>query len=176
MKISRLRSGEWLALLGAIGLALLLGLDWYFLSTPDARLGQHESGIRAIGWFAALLLLVAIVLALALAWTTVRNRPAAVPVTLAVLATVFGFLAVVTIAVRLIFQPGLGVEAGNGDVEIEIAAWLALIAAALIAVGAWRSMADERTETEEARRQTERVLAARGEPRPAPPPTMENAP
>ncbi|HEV2812684.1 MAG TPA: hypothetical protein VGW10_05465, partial [Solirubrobacteraceae bacterium] len=66
--MKRLRSGETLALLGALALAALLALDWFFLSTPDARVGAHESGIRALGWFADLTLIFAILLALALAF------------------------------------------------------------------------------------------------------------
>ena len=177
MRLSRLRTGELLALGAAVLLAVVLGLDWYLLSTPDARLGQHESGIRSIGWFAALVLVVAIALALTLAWTTLTNRPAAVPVTIAVLTAVFGFLAMVAIAVRLVLQPGLGVDAGNADVDVQLPAWLGLASAFLLAAGGWRSMADERTDTREAREQTERVLAARGEGvRPAPPRTMEAQP
>ena len=176
MRLSRLRTGELLALGAAILLAVLLGLDWWLLSTPDARVGQHESGIRSLGWFAALLLLVAIGLALALAWTTLTNRPAGLSVSLAVLTTVFGILATLAILVRLILQPGLGVEAGNADVDIRLPAWLGLATAFLLTAGAWRAMADERTDARESREQTERVLAAGGEVRPAPPRTMQEQP
>ncbi len=175
MRLSRLRSGEALALAGAVALAVLLAFDWFFLSTPDARVGQHESGIRSLGWFAELLLVVAILLALALAFFTVTQRASAMPVTLGVLTTLFGFLAVVAIAVRLVAQPGLGVDAGNADVEIELPAWLGLLAALAILAGGWRTMADERTDTEESRAQTEEVLRTRGGPRPAPPRTIERS-
>jgi hypothetical protein len=76
---------------------------------------------------------------------------------------------VLVIAVRLIAQPGLGVEASNADVEVELPALLGLIAAIGMVVGNARAMADERTDTEEAREQTEAVLRVRGAPRPAPP-------
>ena len=176
MSLRRLRTGELLALGAAILLAVLLGLDWFLLSTPDARLGQHESGIRSLGWFAVLLILIAVGLALALAWTTLTNRPAAVPVVIAVLTTAFGIFATIAILVRLVLQPGLGVEAGNADVDIQLPAWLGLVSAFLLTAGAWRSMADERTETSLSREQARRVLAARGEVRPAPPRTMEGQP
>ncbi len=175
MRLSRLRSGEALALFGAVALALLLALDWFFLSTPDARVGQHESGIRSLGWFAEVLLILAILLALALAFFTVTQRAPSMPVTLAVLTTLFGALAVIAIAVRLVAQPGLGVDAGNADVEVELPAYLGLFAALAIALGAWRTMADERTETGESHEQTEEVLRVRGAPRPAPPRTIDPA-
>lgn len=175
MRLSRLRSGETLALAGAVALAVLLAFDWFFLSTPDARVGQHESGIRSLGWFAELLLAVAILLALALAFFTVTQRATAVPITLAVFTTLFGALAVATIALRLVFQPSLGVDAGNADVEVELPAYLGLLAAAAIAAGGWRTLADERIDAGESIDQTEEVLRVRGGPRPAPPPTIEQA-
>ena len=175
MKLSRLRSGETLALAGAIALGVLLALDWFFLSTPDARVGAHESGIRALGWFAGLLMIFAILLALLLAFTTVTQRAPGVSVMLGVLTTLFGLLATIAIAVRLVAQPGLGVDAGNADVEIELPALLGLLAALAITLGAWRTMADERTDTKESLKQTEDVLRVRGAARPAPPRTIEDA-
>lgn len=175
MHLRRLRSGEAIALASAVALAALLALDWYFLSTPDARVGAHESGIRALGWFADLLLVFTILLALALAFFTVTNRAPGVPVMLAVLTTCFGVFSVIAIVVRLIAQPGLGVDAGNADVEVELAAYLGLLAAMGITLGGWRTMADERTHTTESLEQTEDVLRVRGAPRPAPPRTIEDA-
>ena len=175
MKLSRLRSGEAIALAGAVALIVLLALDWFFLSTPDARIGAHESGIRSVGWFADLLLFFAILSALALAVFTVTLRATAVPVMLGVLTTLFGAIAFLTVLFRLIFQPGLGVEAGNADVEVEWPAYLALVATGLIAFGGWRTMADERTHSAESLDQTEDVLRVRGAPRPAPPRTIDPA-
>jgi hypothetical protein len=175
VKPRRLRSGETLAALAAIALAGLLALDWFFLSTPDARIGAHESGIRALGWPIEVLLILTILSALALAFLTVTNRAPGVPVMLSVVTTCLGVIATIAIAVRLVAQPGLGVEAGNADVEIELPAWLGLIAAAGIALGGWRTMADERTHTKESLEQTEDVLRVRGAPRPAPPRTIDPA-
>ena len=175
MKLSRLRFGEATALVGAVLLAVLLAFDWFYASTPDARVGAHESGIRALGWLGDLLLIFAILIALALAVFTVTQRATGVPVTLGVLTTLFGFLAVVTILVRLIAQPGLGIDAANDEVDIEPAAIFGLLAAALMTLGGWRTMADERTDARESVEQTEEVLRVRGAPRPAPPRTIENA-
>jgi hypothetical protein len=170
MKLSRLRTGELIALVAAVALAVLLAADWFFLSTPDARVGAHESGIRSLGWFAALLIIVAILLALALAFFTATQRAAtSFPVVLSVLTTTFGFLAFLTILFRLIAQPGLGLGVGNADVDVEVPAYLGLVAAAGIAYGGWRTMADERTDMPEAIEQTEEVLRVRGAPQPPPP-------
>ena len=92
---------------------------------------------------------------------------------LGVLTTCFGVFAMIAIAVRLIAQPGLGVDAGNADVDVELPAYLGLVAAAGITFGGWRTMADERTTTKESLEHTEDVLRVRGAPRPAPPRTID---
>src|SRR5687768_1839285 len=137
----RLRQGERLALVSGIALAVLLGLDWFFLSTPDARIGAHESGIRSLGWFAELLLLAAIVSALTLTFLTLTQRPPAHAVIAAVVTWILGLVAMLVIALRLIFQPTLGVDASAADVEIELPAFLGLLAAAGITLGGWLALA-----------------------------------
>lgn len=169
--LRRLRSGERLALVGAVGLAVLLALDWFLLSTPDARVGAHETGLRSLGWFATLLVLAAIVAALGTVFASVTQRAAAVPVVGAVLTTFAGALATVAILFRHIFQPGLGVGAGDADVDVQLPAYLGIVAVVALTAGGWLSMADERTKTADSREQTEDVLRVRGAPRPAPPTT-----
>jgi hypothetical protein len=168
VKLSRLRSGELVALLGAVALAVLLALDWFAISTPQADLRAHESGIRALGWLAALLLLAAITLAIALAVATATQRAPAVPVVLGVLTVALGILATLAILVRLVLQPGLGVDAGNADVDLRWPAYAGLLAALLLTAGAWRAMGDERTDAPDSLAQRREVLAAAGV-RPAPP-------
>jgi hypothetical protein len=176
VRLSRLRPADRLAVLAAIALAVLLGFDWFFLSTPDARIGAHETGIRSLGWFAELLVVGAILATLAMAVATATQTAQAWPIVLTVLSVTLSIFAVLAIAIRLVAQPGLGVEATNADVEVELPALLGLIAAIGMAVGACRAMADERTDTEEAREQTEAVLRVRGAPRPAPPATNPAGP
>jgi hypothetical protein len=175
VRLSRLRGGERTALVGAVALAVLLGFDWFFLSTPDARIGAHESGIRGLGWLAALLAVGAAASGIALTVATVTQRAPAWPVILSVLTTVLGTLATVAIVVRHLAQPGLGVDAGNADVDLEPAAYLGLLAALAVALGGARAMSDERTDAPESIAQAEEVLRARGAPRPAPPPTTARA-
>ena len=169
MKLSRVRTGEWLTLVSAIALAVLLCFDWFFLSTPDARVGAHESGWRSMGWPITLLLLAAIGAGLAMVFTTATQRAHAWPIVLTAFTFVLGALGTLVVALRLIAQPGLGVDAGNADVEIEPAAFLGLLAVFGVGAGGWRSMLDERTDTPEAHEQTEDVLRVRGAARPAPP-------
>ena len=168
MKLSRIRTGEIVALTGAVALALLLGLDWFFLSTPDARIGAHESGIRALGWPITLVMLAAIASALAMVFTTATMRAQGWPIVLTVFTFVLGLLATLLIAIRLVAQPALGVDAADVDVDLEPAAWLGLLSAFAIGMGGWIGELDERTDTPAAREQTEDVLRVRGAPRPLP--------
>jgi hypothetical protein len=168
VKLSRLRTGEWIALAAAVALIVLLAMDWFFLSTPDARVGAHESGIRSLGWFAELLVVGAILVTLAAVVATATQHSPAWPVVLGVLSLGFGVLAVLTIAFRLIFQPSLGVDAPNPDVEVELPAYLGLLAAMVMTYGSWRAMTDERLDAPESIEQSEEVLRVRGAPRPAP--------
>jgi drug/metabolite transporter (DMT)-like permease len=176
VKLSRIRTGERLALVSALALAVLLGLDWFFLSTPDARIGAHESGLASLGWPITLILLAAIAAALGMVFTTATTRAQGWPIVLTVFTFVLGLLGTLLIAIRLIAQPGLGVDAGNADVEIEPAAWLGLFATFGIALGGWIGQLDERTDTAEAHDQTEDVLRVRGAPRPLPPATNPAGP
>ena len=169
MKLRRVRTGEWLALGGAVALIALLCADWFFLSTPDARVGAHESGWRSLGWPITLLLLAAIGTALAMVFATATQRAQAWAIVLTAFALVLGLLGTLAIAVRLIAQPGLGVDAGNVDVEIEPAAWAGLLSAVALTAGAWIGMLDERTDAPESIEQTEDVLRVRGEVRKPPP-------
>jgi hypothetical protein len=168
--LRRLRTGERIALASAVALVVLLALDWFFLSTPDARIGAHESGIRALGWFAELLIIVAILLTFAVVFFTVTQRAVAIPVTFTVFAVLFAIAATVAIVLRvLLFQPTLGVDATARDVDVELPAILGLVASAALTLGLWIVLADERTDTPESLDQTDDVLRVRGAPRPAPP-------
>jgi hypothetical protein len=170
VKLSRLRPYDRLALAGAIALAVLLALNWFFLSTPDARVGAHESGLRSLGWFATLLVVGAILTTVAMAVATATQRAHAWPIVLTVISVALGVFATLAIAIRLVAQPGLGVEAGNADVEVQLPAYLGLLASLVMTYGAARAMGDERTDTPESLEQTEDVLRVRGAPRPAPQP------
>ena len=173
MRVSRLRSGERLALVSAVALAVLLGLNWFYLSQPEAVVGQHESGIRALGWFAALLLIAAIACGLALAFFTLTQRATALPIIFSVLTFASGFLATLVVLLRLlVWQPHLGVDASRGDVDVELWGYLGLFAVLGLTAGGWMAILDERTDSDEAIEQTAEALRARGDnPRKPPPVT-----
>jgi hypothetical protein len=149
--MSRLRAGEWLAGLGAVGLLATLFLDWV---GP-----RRESGWSSLGWLVLALALVAVACAAWLVITTVVRRPIAQVVAGAVLTATIGSVAFVALALRtLVFQPG-----PNDIAELRYGAYLGVLAALLVAVGGWWAIADERTDAPDS-------AYTPPPPRPAPPP------
>ncbi len=144
-----LRWGDVLAFTAGIALLVVLALEWY-----DGDSGW--SGLPVLRFFLALVALSGIALGIVAA----LERTVSLPVAAAVFATPLALLATLTLVIRTPFELGGGIGAG---------AWLGLLCAFAIFVGAFRSMKDEGTHTPQARAQTERVLAIRGAPRPAPP-------
>jgi hypothetical protein len=131
--MSRLRVGETLAGLGAIALFVLLFLDWF------SGGGVSRSGWSSLGW--ALVVLLAAVI--------VRAHPA-VAVGSAVITIGVGVVTLVIALIRvLVTQPALDLGLGNGAVSVQVAGYLGLAALALIVVGGWITIADERTQAPE---------------------------
>jgi hypothetical protein len=172
MRLTRLRTGELIALLGALALLVSLFLRWY--RGGEYRIGETgtrflrdaaASGWSSLGWLALIPIVLAIACGLALVVVTLAERDsAAIPVTIGVTAVPWALLAVIAILVRLVAQPG-----PNAFVDVRWPAYLGLAGALAILAGAWRAIGDERTDTAAARAQTERALSVRGEPRPVPP-------
>jgi hypothetical protein len=147
----RLRGGELLAGVGGGVLFAALFLDWF------GPVG--ESGWDSLGWLVLAIVAAAIALAAWLVVATAVARPVTQVVTADVLASVVSALAFVVLALRaLVFQPG-----PNALVEPRYGGWLGLAGALAMTIGAWWSLADERTEASE----SAYVPPA---PRPAPPP------
>lgn len=132
MRFTRLRFGELLALAGAIALLVLMFLPWYRGATGGLT-AWDEFGVVDV------LMLIAVAAALFLALATVTERTTALPVAAAVWTTLWGIVATLAIAFRLLDQPG-------DSLGLCPAAWLALLSAFAIAAGGWQSMRDERTE------------------------------
>ncbi len=147
-----LRWGDVLAFAAGTALLVVLGLEWY-----GGRSGWN--GLALLRVFLALVALSGIALGIVAA----LKRSVALPIVASVLATPLGLIATLTLLIRTPFELGDGIGAG---------AWLGLLCVFAIFLGAFRSMKDEGTHTPRARAQTERVLAIRGEPRPAPPRTQ----
>lgn len=160
----RLRAGDWLLLVSALALLVLLVLDWFSAESAGTA-APETSGWSSLGWFVVALLVVTIALALVTVALLAAGAGDALNLKPAVVLAVLAPLTFLVLAVRvLVAQPGLGAGLPDEAVAVELAGWLGLLAALLLAAGAWISLHDERTD-------------ARGreftppEPRPAPPAT-----
>ena len=132
MSLRRLRSGELIALAGAICLIVALTLPWY--ENAQGKLSAWSTFGVAVA-----LLILAAAGALVLVIATVTERTTAIPVAAAVWSTLFGFLGVIAAVVRVLERPDHATELCAGP-------WLALIGSLLVLAGSWQSMRDERTE------------------------------
>ena len=120
---SRLRAGELVAGSGALILAVSLLLPWYDVAAP----GAHESGLRAVGWPAAIVLVLAVLVGLGLVVTTLTEVTPARPLAFGVVAVPLGLLAILVVIFRLVAEPGLGVGASDGEVAVEWPAFAGLV-------------------------------------------------
>jgi hypothetical protein len=178
--VSRLRAGEWLAVVGAAALPVTLFLAWFGVDLPQETVQQRQfggggvlnvlntyavdswgSGWDALGWLVIVIVLVAVACAAWLALANAAARPVAQLVAASVLTATAGTLAFVVLALRvLVFPPG-----PNDLVVVRYGAWLGLLAALILAVGGWWATKDERTDAPES-------AYTPPEPRPAPPPRL----
>jgi hypothetical protein len=148
----RLRVGEWLAAVGAVGLLVTLCLDWF--SADAAKAGWkayaplaatlHTTGWASLGWLLVALLVLVAVGGLSIAYMTVRRTSPAWPMVASVLTGLIGTLTFLILLLRVLTQPGLGAGLPNALVTVELPAYLGLLFAALIPAGAWIALADER--------------------------------
>lgn len=150
--MSRLRLGEWLALLASLALFGVLFGRWFDLegsaSLPPAD-AANRAGWTALGWFMALLLALLILGGIAVAATTATRRSPTLPMAANVVTWVFGSLVWFVLLFVVISQPGLGVGAGDRMVSVEPLAYVGLVLAALIPLGAFLAMRDERVDAPE---------------------------
>jgi hypothetical protein len=142
--VRRIRLGEALAAIGAIGLFVLLFADWFEGG------GVSRSGWSSLGWgLVVLLVAVMAVAAVMVVSTVVRAKPAII-VGSAVTTAVVGIVTLLIALLRvLVTQPDLDLGLGNGAVTIQTAGYLGILALALITAGAWITLADERTDAPE---------------------------
>lgn len=147
--MSRLRAGEWSALIAGLALIVLLSLRWY--EGHDVR-DPDLDGLSTHGWTAlavpvVALLVIAIVLGLALALMTAIRRSPAIPVGLAVLSWVLGAVAACALLIQLVVVPDLGAGLAASQVTLRWPGYAGLVAAILLPAGAFRAMRDERTDS-----------------------------
>ena len=131
MNLRRMRSGELIALAGAVCLIVSLTLFWY--ETPSGNLDAWDTFGVAVA-----LLILAAAGAIALTIATVTERTTAIPVAAAVWSTLLGFIGTIAAIVRLLERPDHATGVCGGT-------WLALAGALLVLVGSWQSMRDERS-------------------------------
>jgi hypothetical protein len=150
----RLRSGELLAAVSAIGLLAIMFLDWFGGGSAWQTLTVGD-----------VLLLAVAALALTLVVLTLTARPVAMAGSAASITVGVAALTLLYLLYRIVVnEPGT-----DASGEIGIGAYLGLLLVIGCGAGAWRALADERTDAPASLRQTERVLAVRGAPRPPPP-------
>jgi hypothetical protein len=131
MRLTRLRMGELIVLVGVVGVVVALTLPWYENS-------QGKLDAWSTFGFGVVLLILAATVGFVLVLATVTERSTALPVAAAVWSTFFGIVAVVAAIVRVLERP-------HNAFSLCAGAWLALAGAVLIAAGSWQSIRDERT-------------------------------
>jgi hypothetical protein len=145
--VSRLRAGELLAGAGAVGLLLVLCLNWFSLDRPPGLhlIGTlHTTGWTSLGWLLVAMLTIVAFGGLSIAYMTLRRTSPAWPVGAAVLTVAVGGLTFLILLVRVLTQPGLGAGLPNAMVLVEVPAYVGLLFTALIPLGAWLALRDER--------------------------------
>jgi hypothetical protein len=139
MDLRRLRAGEWIAALGGGLLLLSLFLAWYELPVPSVAAPARSEAVTAWEAFAVNDVLLAIVAgaALSVVPVTAGHRVPAVPLALETLVAIAGKVALVLVLIRMVSRP-------DGATGLELGAWLGLLGAAVVVVGGWTAMRDER--------------------------------
>ena len=119
---------------------MLLFADWFEGG------GASRSGWSSLGWALVALLVAVLAVALVLVVATVARAKPAIIVGSAVTTFGLGLVTFLIALVRVVVtQPDLDLGLGNGDVAVQVAGYLGLLAIALTAAGAWVTLADERT-------------------------------
>ncbi len=130
MSLRRLRVGELLALAGSAALIVSLLEPWY--ESPIGNLDAWDTFGPAVA-----LLLAALCASLAMVVSALTERSTALPVAIAVWCVPLGLIAVISAVVRVLERP----DSATG---LCIGAWLALVGAVLVLIGAWLALRDER--------------------------------
>jgi hypothetical protein len=129
--IKRVRTGELVALVGAVCVIVSLFLPWY--ESPSGTLDAWSTFGPAVA-----LLMLAAGAALVLVLVTVTERSTALPVFAGVWCVPLGLIAVIAALVRVLERPDHATALCAGT-------WLAFAGAVAILLGAWQSIRDERT-------------------------------
>jgi len=127
--------------IGAIALFVLLFADWFKGG------GVSASGWSSLGWALDVLLVALLAMVVVTIGSLVTRAKVAIAIGASVLTATLAIVTFVIALLRvLIFQPDLDLGLGNGAVTVQVAGYLGLLALALVAVGGWIAVADERTD------------------------------
>jgi hypothetical protein len=139
METSRLTSGDISAGVGGIVLLVSLWLNWYGVSVNVAGFSASSSGSgwEVLSQIDIILFLISIVAIGLVAAKAAGAVPADVPVPVVLIA--LGGLAVLLVLFRIIDTPAPSDLPDEVDVSRKIGIFIALIGAAGIAYGGWRS-------------------------------------
>jgi hypothetical protein len=124
------RLGELVGAASGLGLLVFSFLPWYSAGGEDATAWQAFSAVD-------LFIAAAAVAGLSVGICIVFRISVSYPVAGSTVATLFGSIALVLIAYRLVNPPGSGLD-------LEVGAWLGLIAVAGITLGGYLGMQEER--------------------------------
>jgi len=151
MDLRRLRIGELVAGASGAVLAASLFLPWYEQTrvNPSARAPAEETSTAFTAWeaFAVIDVLLAIgaILGVGLLVVTATQRTASIPIAADALLTIVGSMLALVAVARVLNLPS-DVDSGSSIVDAgrEPAAWLGLLAAIGVPLGATLAMRDER--------------------------------
>jgi hypothetical protein len=148
---ARLRAGEFIYLVAAVALFVLMFFDWFGVEVDQGSLlsllvvsggGNAWQTLEVIPIF--LMLAIAVSVGAALMRLAGSDWKPAVPANAAV--TVLGGVAALLILIRIVFPPGFSGSVGGGksiEPTLEVGVFLALAAALGIAYGGYRAMREE---------------------------------
>jgi succinate-acetate transporter protein len=144
-ELSRLRSGEWIAGIGALLLLIVMfALPWYGLkgsAAHTARAVGVSTSINGYNEFTHLswLILLTIVVVFALVFLQATRSAPALPASFSVIALVLSVL----MTLWLIYRVLINVPSGDGLLEQTYGAYAGLLCALAMTYGAYRSLREE---------------------------------
>ena len=151
MDVSRLRQGERIAAISGIALIFVMFVfKWFGLEASGSNafgvaIPGVETSFNAWQSFGLIdiVLFLAAVSAIALAYVSAARQRLDLPVPLATIVAGLGILGVLLIVFRLISPPDFGDLGGAVDETRKIGAFLGLIATAGVAYGGWQAMQEQ---------------------------------
>ncbi|HEX6583780.1 MAG TPA: hypothetical protein VF056_09255 [Thermoleophilaceae bacterium] len=142
MDTSKLTTGDIIAGVGAVVLLISLFLPWYGVSVDVAGFSASESGSgwEVLGSIDILLFLISVAAIAVVAAKAAGALPADIPAPVVLLG--LGALAVLLVIYRIIDIPTEGDVPDQVDLSRKVGIFIALLGAAAVAYGGWRTNAE----------------------------------